>query len=390
MSSSSSDVDGAESLPLVPVLLSFSEMNQWAALAASMATALVEEESKSAAAGDLSVNPLAPKVARLQSLISAHGSIFKSTTGFFLSEWERLCQRVVPVLEISARSTGDLKQKPGRPTKLNAPERLLSFVLYCKHNTGVRYESSSWNYSRTSLSDDAVYIASVLNVALGDEIRWPNHEQRQQFSQRLAEFPGCIGHVDGTLCRINRPRIAEHKRYYNNRKKMYCFNNVVIVDHDGLFIYVDAGFAGSFHDVRCLRNSHLHHNWRDYFTNDDLDTVQEYVLGDPGYMGVEMYVLRRVDNREMPNADENPVVGAFNQRHASRRVEVEWGIGGLKNKFRRFLTQCPNRRNRFALLFEACARLTNFIHRSRSDYSSTFHGEIDESGIHEGFVNDWA
>jgi DDE superfamily endonuclease len=113
--------------------------------------------------------------------------------------------------------------------------------------------------------------------------------------------------------------------------------------NDGLFIYVDAGFAGSFHDVRCRRNSHIHHNWREYFANDDLDAVQEYILGDPGYMGVDMYVLRRVDNREMSNANENPVVRAFNQRHVARRVEVEWGIGGLKNKFRRFLTQCPNR-----------------------------------------------
>jgi hypothetical protein len=70
--------------------------------------------------------------------------------------------------------------------------------------------------------------------------------------------------------------------------------------------------------------------------------------------------------------------------------KLNWGIGGLKNKFRQFLTQCPNRRNRFARLFEACARLTNFIHRRRFDFSSTLHGEIGEGGIHEGFVNDWA
>jgi hypothetical protein len=102
--------------------------------------------------------------------------------------------------------------KPGRPNKLNASEGILSFVLYCKHNTGVRYESSSWNYSRTSIPDDAVFVASVLNVALEDEIRWPSAQQRQQSSARLTEFPGCIGHVDGTLCAINRPHIQEHKR----------------------------------------------------------------------------------------------------------------------------------------------------------------------------------
>jgi hypothetical protein len=76
MSSSSSDEDDAEPQSLVPVLLSFSEMIQRASLTASMATPLIEGEGKSIAAGDLSVNPLVPKVARLQNLISAHASIF--------------------------------------------------------------------------------------------------------------------------------------------------------------------------------------------------------------------------------------------------------------------------------------------------------------------------
>jgi DDE superfamily endonuclease len=88
-------------------------------------------------------------------------------------------------------------------------------------------------------------------------------------------------------------------------------------------------------------------------------------------MGVEIYALRRVDNREISNASGNPVVLAFNRKHAARRVEVDWDIGGLKNKFRCLLTICPSRRNRFALLFESCCRLKNFIHLSRLDFSIT-------------------
>jgi hypothetical protein len=36
---------------------------------------------------------------------------------------------------------------------------------------------------------------------------------------------------------------------------MYAFNNTVVIDHDGLFIYIDPGYPGSFHDVNCLRQS---------------------------------------------------------------------------------------------------------------------------------------
>jgi hypothetical protein len=94
-----------------------------------------------------------------------------------------------------------------------------------------------------------------------------------------------------------------------------------------------------------------------------------------------MYVLRKVDNREIPNASGNPVVGAFNIKHAARRVDVDWGIAGFKNKFRRMLKICPNRRSRFASLFESCCMLTNFRHRIRLDVFIAEHGFIKEENI---------
>jgi hypothetical protein len=42
-----------------------------------------------------------------------------------------------------------------------------------------------------------------------------------------------------------------------------------IVDHDGLFIYKDPRYPGSFHDFTILRQSELHTNWSDYFTHND-------------------------------------------------------------------------------------------------------------------------
>jgi hypothetical protein len=68
--------------------------------------------------------------------------------------------------------------------------------------------------------------------------------------------------------------------------------STVIVDHDGLFIYVDPGYPGSFLDVTILQQSELHTNWRDYFTH--YDEHVEYLLGDPGYTGAYMFVMRRI------------------------------------------------------------------------------------------------
>jgi DDE superfamily endonuclease len=73
---------------------------------------------------------------------------------------------------------------------------------------------------------------------------------------------------------------------------MSAMNSNVVIDHDGLIIFVDPGYPGSFHDVAILRNSELHANWPDYFTHTD-ETI-EYVLGDPGYSGSDMFIMREL------------------------------------------------------------------------------------------------
>jgi hypothetical protein len=75
-----------------------------------------------------------------------------------------------------------------------------------------------------------------------------------------------------------------------------------------------------------------------------------------------MYVLRKVDLREVALENHTPVITAFNKQLNKRRVKVEWGIGAIKNKWRRFLDVCPTRRKNFRPVFHACCRLTNFVH----------------------------
>jgi DDE superfamily endonuclease len=112
-------------------------------------------------------------------------------------------------------------------------------------------------------------------------------------------------------------------------------NSTVIVDHDGLFIYVDPGYPGSFHDVTILRQSELYVSWRDYFTHNG--EYIEYLLGDPGYAGADMFVMRRIRVHEVAEGSSNAnSIRAYNMMHPGMRIKVEWGIGGLKCKFRQF------------------------------------------------------
>jgi hypothetical protein len=93
-----------------------------------------------------------------------------------------------------------------------------------------------------------------------------------------------------------------------------------------------------------------------------LDKVGEPVLGDLGYIGVEMYVLRRVHRRDIPG-DPNAaaVAEAFNRRHAAERIKVEWGIGCLNERFRTLLTNYPTRRGSFLLCVQHASSLPNLF-----------------------------
>jgi hypothetical protein len=49
----------------------------------------------------------------------------------------------------------------------------------------------------------------------------------------------------------------------------------------------------------------------------------EYLLGDPGYVGQDMFIMRRIGQREAAAEGEMSVVDAFNSMHAGYRVQVE-------------------------------------------------------------------
>jgi hypothetical protein len=104
---------------------------QQAALEAFLATNLVVEEIRRVAGGDLSVQPIVPKVARLQRLMSARGCTFKSVTGFNMLEWENSRTKLTdPEFSVPAEFCQTRFDKIARPnfrklTKNDTRERII-------------------------------------------------------------------------------------------------------------------------------------------------------------------------------------------------------------------------------------------------------------------------
>ena len=190
--------------------------------------------------------------------------------------------------------------------------------------------------------------------------------ERQALASMVPGFPGCIEIIDGTLVKIRRPcKNPDHGKWFNGCKKMYCMNNVVIVDHHGLFIYIDSTYPGSFHDVTCLRASEFHSSWREHFAHNDMDQYFESILGDSGYVGTEMFIMQRIQGHEIGEGISQEVVDTWNKMHADYRIQVEWGIGGLKQQWRRLMKRFDNTRPQFRHFFDVAAKLTNFLYWRR-------------------------
>ena len=172
------------------------------------------------------------------------------------------------------------------------------------------------------------YIMNSLQAILklkDSVIYWPNEDEKHGMKTRLAAygFHNCIGIIDGTLIVLDR-KPAENFECYYSRKSNYAINCCVVCDDKCRVIYFLAGWPGSTHDNRVLRNSDLFRNKAKYF-----DT-NEYLLGDSAYSASQIMVQAFKKGRNEPNLP--PRKERFNTLLAEVRIKSEHCIGILKGR----------------------------------------------------------
>jgi hypothetical protein len=80
-------------------------------------------------------------------------------------------------------------------------------------------------------------------------------------------------------------------------------------------------------------------------------------------MGKEMFIMRRIGRQEIvPNVDMD-IMHPYNKMHVGYLVHVEWGIGGLKRKWRRLVKNFDSTKPKCSHLFKFGTLLTNFLHK---------------------------
>lgn len=155
-------------------------------------------------------------------------------------------------------------------------------------------------------------------------ITWPKENERNETIQEFmaaANFPNVIGSIDGTHIRIKAP--AQHPETYVNRKGFHSVILQSVCKANMTFTHIVAGWPGSCHDARVLKNCDL---WED----GPAKCADAHIIGDAAYPLRQWLLTPYRDNGHLSRQQRH-----FNTCLSTTRVVVERSFAALKGRFRR-------------------------------------------------------
>jgi len=197
----------------------------------------------------------------------------------------------------------------------------------------------------------------------------PNKEKWESITKEFetrANFPHCLGAVDGKHIRIINPLGS---MYYNYKG----YSSVVLMavaDANYRFIYVDIGSYGKDCDSSVFKRSSL---WTSVINNKLEIPIETNVIGIENhklpyfFVGDEAFALHKHLLRPFGGSQLPEKKRIFNYRLSRARRYVECTFGILSNKWRIFHRPINLEPDFAVIIVKACVILHNFV-RDRDGY----------------------
>lgn len=181
------------------------------------------------------------------------------------------------------------------------------------YQTGVCQSTVSKTVSKT--------LAAIVYRA-NNWIKFPStvneiHNAKEEWYQRHG-FPSCIGCIDCTHVRIDKPS-GPFGDEFVNRKNFPSINVQATCNSKWIVTSVDASWPGSVHDSRVFKNSVIYPIMLP-------NAFNAILLGDEGY-GITPFLMTPY---RTPATNEQR---AFNNLHKKNRVLIEQCFGQIKRRF---------------------------------------------------------
>lgn len=199
----------------------------------------------------------------------------------------------------------------------------------------------------------------------------PSEEKWKEIAngfQKLANFPNCIGALDGKHVRIIKP--TKSGSLFYNYKHYFSIVLMAICDANYCFTFVDVGAQGKFCDSSVFKNSNFYQKLENGtlkipcpmpFPENEEESNPFVIVADEAF-GLSKNILRPYARNNL-----NYKKKIFNYRLSRARRNIECSFGILSNKFRIFHKPMNVSVELAVCIVKASCILHNFI-RVRDGY----------------------
>lgn len=190
----------------------------------------------------------------------------------------------------------------------------------------------------------------------------------KDFEER-ANFPHCIGAIDGKHVRVIKPMGSASMNF--NYKHFFSILLLAVCDSNYKFLYIDVGAPGKSSDSTTFKNSTLYKLLQSNTiklpspkpVSENRPYKVPYVLvGDEGF-GLCQFLLRPFAGKYLPVGKK-----VFNYRLTRARRYIECSFGIMTNKWRIFHRALNVEESLAESLIKTCCLLHNFV-RERDGYN---------------------
>ena len=219
------------------------------------------------------------------------------------------------------------------------PEKVLALGIYrLAHGNSYVTIGPVFNVGKSTVIEAVQDVVAALFELKDEYIHFPQTVAETTASietfEDLSQLPNIVGAIDGTHIHvpINAPRKSAVD--YFSRYQHHDFGIQAVADGKLLFLNFAAGYPGSMHDARILRNSSLYQKAEqvDILTG-PIVNVNHHEIG-PYFVGDSAYLISPWLQKPFPEAMKDRSEIKLNRELSSARVKIECAFGCLKSHWR--------------------------------------------------------
>ncbi|CAN0926426.1 Protein ALP1-like, partial [Linum grandiflorum] len=288
----------------------------------------------------------------------------QQTRAMFMKKATRTSDRSsIDILRLSMhvfeRLCSDLQSKGGltKYKSVEIDEMVAMFLRTIGHN--VRNRIVQKEFCRSSKTVCGVIHAVLQSILNMHRIMYVQAEPvpEQPQDPHWKHFKNCLGALDGTYVKCN-ARVEDQARY-RNRKGDVTISVLGVCNPKMEWIYCLAGWEGSAHDSRILKDALSRPN--------GLKVPKGYYLCDAGYTNCEGFFTpfrnQRYHLKEWGGNRPNTPEEYYNMKHSSARNVIERAFGVLKKRWGILRDTTWFSPEVMSRMVHACMLLHNFIRK---------------------------